>query len=152
MDVSPKLKETVKYTPLTEIEKQKRNKRIKIGYFLVIFFILLGLPAIFQNFNFKSIDFFTLFKRKGIVKPIEEGERKFVLFQELEKYGFKVKKIKELGVNDYEVELEEGVKVYFNKDNIRYQITSLQFITNRFRIEGRKLKKIDLRFKNPIIE
>lgn len=49
--------------------------------------------------------------------------------------------------------LSAGTKVLFslNKDVIP-QAASLQLILSRFRIEGRKVNKIDLRFKNVFIE
>jgi hypothetical protein len=48
--------------------------------------------------------------------------------------------------------LEDGKEALFSlKKEIQVQVDSLQFILSRSKIEGRKIKKIDLRFDKPVV-
>lgn len=52
-----------------------------------------------------------------------------------------------------EVLLKDDLEVLFaTKKEIETQLDSLQFILKRFKIEGEKLKRIDLRFDKPVIQ
>jgi len=49
--------------------------------------------------------------------------------------------------------LSTGEKVFFSpKGDFSTQVTSLQFILSRTKIEGRRPKSIDLRFEKPVLE
>lgn len=51
------------------------------------------------------------------------------------------------------VYLKDQGEVFLNLDkNLALQISSLQLILSRLTIEGKKFKKLDLRFEKPIIE
>lgn len=47
---------------------------------------------------------------------------------------------------------DQGVVYLDSKKNLASQISSLQLILSRLTIEGKKFKKLDLRFDKPIIE
>jgi len=49
--------------------------------------------------------------------------------------------------------LEDGEEVVFSlKKEIQIQVDSLQFILSRSKIEGKRIKKIDLRFDKPVVK
>lgn len=76
-----------------------------------------------------------------------------ILLNELAKDQIGISYLNYLDNETVEASLSSGVKVIFSlkKEPINL-VTSLQLILSRFRIEGRKVNKIDLRFKNPVVE
>jgi len=53
---------------------------------------------------------------------------------------------------EIEIWLEDGALTLFNGEkDIQSQLDSLQFISSRSKIEGKQIKKIDLRFDKPVI-
>lgn len=53
---------------------------------------------------------------------------------------------------EIEVWLEEGILILFNSEkDVDIQLDSLQLILSRAKIEGKTIKKIDLRFDKPVI-
>ena len=60
-------------------------------------------------------------------------------------------------VNDsdgsFAVTLQDGGEVILSsKKDIGSQLTSLQLVLSRLTIEGKKLKRLDFRFDNPVVE
>lgn len=61
-------------------------------------------------------------------------------------------KAKEITVKeDLQIRTETGVLIFLPKKASSSKLTALQTILNRFRIEGKRLVKIDLRFSKPVI-
>ena len=57
-----------------------------------------------------------------------------------------------LSLREIKVWLEGGLLTNFNGEkDIQVQLDSLQFIYSRSKIEGKKIKKIDLRFEKPVV-
>jgi len=55
--------------------------------------------------------------------------------------------------NKVAVSLSDGSYVLFDSTkDLDYQLSSLQIIRNRFRIEGRKFEYLDLRFQKPVVK
>lgn len=55
--------------------------------------------------------------------------------------------------NKVAVLMSDGSFVIFDsKNDLDYQLSSLQIIRNRFRIEGRKFEYLDLRFQKPVVK
>ena len=126
---------------------EKRKKRLKLGKILVLIFLAIGLISFLKGINF-SLDF-SLKSEKHIVKPIPD----YLIGESEKKLNLKPEKILFLGKKDIEILLPYNLQVFITREkDFKSQLTYLQLIINRFKIEGRGVKKIDLRFKNPIIE
>lgn len=53
--------------------------------------------------------------------------------------------------NHFEFNLKDGVKVLMSENKVGEDVSTLQLIAERFKIEGRRLTLIDLRFDKPVI-
>jgi len=124
---------------------QKRNQlrqtlKILIIISLVILLILIGQQA-----------YFWLKKNQNqLVNP--QGEAVVATISRIaQEHSLSVTKIEERP--DMIILLLEGsVEVFLDKKKaIAAQLTALQLIINQDKINGRKAKKIDLRFNNPIV-
>lgn len=63
------------------------------------------------------------------------------------------KEAKKISSRAAEINFQEGFQVLFSiEKNFSEQLDTLQFILDRTKIEGKKLKSIDLRFEKPIVE
>ena len=65
----------------------------------------------------------------------------------------RVRSIKYVGQKGIEVQAEEALKILFSREkNLEAQIRSLQMIVKKYRIEGKDLKQVDLRYSQPIVK
>jgi hypothetical protein len=88
-----------------------------------------------------------------MVAPSSQNDTYIDLVNQLAQSGLAVSYINFLDNNTIEASLSSGVKVLFSMEkDIKKEVASLQLILGRFKIEGRKVNKIDLRFKNAFIE
>lgn len=151
---SLELKEVVAFTQPDFKEDKKRRKRLELGRILVLIFLIMIAISLIRKVDFSS--YLNLREEKSIVKPIpdflikdSEGE----LEEKLKKLNLKPVRILFLDKKDIKILLPNGIEVFLTSEkDLDPQLTSLHLIINRFKIEGRGVKKIDLRFKNPIIE
>lgn len=103
---------------------------------------------IFKPINFKTVNFTS----KKLFNPATNNNY-LILLNQLAKEQINISYLNYLDNETVEASLSSGVKVIFSlKNNPIDLVTSLQLILSRFRIEGRKVNKIDLRFKNPVVE
>jgi len=136
------------------VKERKIKERLSRAKFLLGFIIFSLLLAFFKKSgpNIKlpkiTLDFSP---REEIIIPVPSpsiGER---LFRELQLADLKPQKIKEEN-NQAEIILEEAILAVFTLEKpVSSQVASLQMILNRFKIEGKKPKKVDLRFEKPIV-
>lgn len=120
-------------------QNKKRKRKLIFGIIFVFIILLLGVVTI--NFNQ------TTFMVNPAVALTNQQQFKILL----EKRGFNVSSIdweeKQILVN-----LSDNLIVLFlNNDKLESQVTSLQFIISRSKIEGKRPVKVDLRFDKPII-
>ncbi len=74
------------------------------------------------------------------------------LLEKIKFYLFTPQETKILSSRNIEVKLDKGLLVIFSSQKeMDFQLDSLQFIFSRAKIEGRKIKKIDLRFDKPVV-
>lgn len=74
------------------------------------------------------------------------------LLKKMETDSFEPKKTQIISAFNIEVVLAQELLVIFtSKKEIDFQLDSLHFIFSRAKIEGRKIKKIDLRFDKPVV-
>jgi len=93
------------------------------------------------------------FKKQALISPLT-GYKTFQeqLKEELKLRSFEIKQFKHEDVGSVEVELNDGLLVYFSSQSeINKQLDSLQLILQRAKIEGRLITTIDLRFDKPVV-
>jgi hypothetical protein len=128
--------------------KHKRKFLSKIPY---IFFGLL-LVTIFLIFV--SVVSYILSSKVRVLSPIATSStyKNGSLEGELQKNNIQFSKIEVATDSSYLIFLKDDGLVQMSKDkSFSDQITSLQLISSRLTIEGRKFKRLDLRFNEPII-
>ncbi len=76
-----------------------------------------------------------------------------ILASELSAGNIPISYLNYLDSRSIEASLSSGTKVIFSLEkDLSLQVSSLQLILDRFRIEGRKANSIDLRFKNVVVD
>ncbi|MBI3385369.1 hypothetical protein HY030_04215 [Candidatus Gottesmanbacteria bacterium] len=124
----------------------------KLLHFLLLLFVMAALLSVGVLFG-KPVDFKSLnFGTDKLFNPAKNNNY-LILVNQLAKEQIDISYLNYLDNDTVEASLTSGVKVIFSlkKEPISL-VTSLQLILSRFRIEGRKVSKIDLRFKNPVVE
>ena len=127
---------------LTRLSLKKKERAQKILLSLIIIVFLLWLFSLFQSIqNFK--------KEKILPYPTVNFEEKITEALENKKIKAEIIEVKPDMII---LNLKENIEVVLGKDkDIGDQIESLQLILNEDKINKEKIKKIDLRFKNPVI-
>lgn len=152
MELPEKIKEipTPRFSDFKEGDKRK--KRVKLGRILVFIFILLITFSIIKKSKL-ILNLDLGYKKGAIVSPLPDLSFEDKLREKLLKINLKPESYFYINESDIEVGFQGNLKVIISKTkSLESQLTSLQLIVKRFRIEGRRIKKIDLRFKNPVIE
>jgi len=129
------------------LKKDKAKYRVRILFLMLLFLSLSIVAAEYLLLNFS-------FGRAVFISPLAKVNQSKVasLESELDK-----KKIAffSAGLNSdgsYTVELNEGGEVILSaQKDLDSQLSSLQLILSRLTIEGKKLKKLDFRFDNPVV-
>lgn len=125
----------------------RRTAPKKINYrFIALIFV----PIIFLLFFFLKFDFGIV--NKKVISPLVLGDSSEAkIAEKLSDLNIKYLEIKQesqklivVGENDFSIIFDR------NKD-INLQLTSLQLIIEKNKMEGRQAKKIDLSFENPIV-
>ena len=73
------------------------------------------------------------------------------LEKEFKRADIRVVSLSIIGRKEIEASISGGTKVFLRTEKIAQQVSSLQAILTRFKIEGRIPKKIDLRFEKPTV-
>lgn len=135
----------------------KRKKKIIFKKLIIIF--------IFFSFSITFISYiaYRYIKNINYISPLpllNKTEPFFIENQSFEnelKYMLNKQKIPYLYVyadksSSYVVKLQTGEDILFNlSKSLDSQVSSLQLIYNRLKIEGKEFSKLDLRFDRPII-
>lgn len=128
---------------------KKSHKRLKIAlYFLILILFITSLGFLVRNSYQKT---FTLFESEKILKPITRQAPETELAKELKKSNLGVISLSINGEREILASLSGDTQVIFKSEGIAQQVSSLQIMLSRFKIEGRIPKKIDLRFEKPIV-
>ncbi len=86
---------------------------------------------------------------------LEKGFLLFVidLLKEFRRLGFDAEAAQWLETSTFVVQLKGGPAVYLSSDkDARTQARILQLVLEKYRIEGKVLQRVDLRFKDPVVE
>lgn len=136
----------------TSSRRQKINKKT-LHIFLGIFVVLLIIVGVYLWKKENPEVYFSLPFSKKIADPTLRNDLYTELVNQLAVNDIKVSYVNFIDNSSIEASLSSGITVLFstNKD-VKQEVASLQLILSRFRIEGRKVNKIDLRFKNAFIE
>ena len=64
-----------------------------------------------------------------------------------------IKSIKHTGQKGIEVQAEENLTILFSREkNLEAQIRALQMVVKKYRIEGKQLKQVDLRYEQAVVK
>ncbi|MBI3980381.1 hypothetical protein HY345_00090 [Candidatus Microgenomates bacterium] len=117
---------------------------------LLLILIIFGVFIIYKN---KPQVFISIPQPGKLVGPSANRDLYVDLVNLLAQNQLSVSYLNFIDNETIEASLSSGIKVIFTtKKDIKEEVASLQLILARFRIEGRKVNKIDLRFKNAFIE
>lgn len=130
----------------------KKHKRRIISF--VPFILLTGVSLFIISVAFYYTSKIIISKRQNYLNPISLLNDKDLSLQSLlYKNNVPFSDIKVASDSSYLITLKDGSEVNFSsKKDVSSQISSLQLILSRLTIEGKKFKRLDLRFDKPIIE
>jgi hypothetical protein len=130
---------------VTKKEKRKAYKK-RLGILLIFVGLLLV--------NFIFIYFAFLEKPKPIISPLSKNQTTSLKQIEimLQKYKIEYISISTQKDLNYLVKLKNGAQIVLDPSkNIDQELSSLQLILSQLKIEGKTLKRLDFRYKKPII-
>lgn len=120
---------------------------------LIIFVLLVIFLGVLFFFSIRPQIYISVPEPGKLVGPSAKNDLYIELVNQLAQNDLGVGYINFLDEQTIEASLSSGIKVLFStKKDIKREVASLQLILARFRIEGRKVNKIDLRFNNAFIE
>lgn len=139
----------MKYARKEFIKEKKSKKNLKLG---LIVLIIIALPLTTSVLNRTKLRLYikNIFI-KEIIKPVGNPSKREALVNLLAEKNIKINNIK--FINDrIEIKIIDGPLVIIKNTDIEKQVTSLQWIVERFKIEGRQVNVIDLRFSKVVIK
>lgn len=132
-----------------KIEREKSRKRTKIAIgFLLILLMISSIGFLIRSYRLNNFNFF---RKEEILKPTLGKSTERELMEDFQKSDIRVISLSIISEKDLEASISGGTKVLLNTETIAQQVSSLQLMLTRFKIEGRIPKKIDLRFDKPIV-
>ncbi|MDP3998552.1 MAG: hypothetical protein Q8P89_02960 [bacterium] len=134
--------------------EQKRKiksgkKRIKTAFIFILFLLFLSAGGFLVRIYRQGDLFF--FREEKILSPVVGKTPERELAEELRKTDIRVIYLSINSTSSLEASLSGGIKVIFKTGDFAQQVSSLQAMLARFKIEGRIPQKIDLRFEKPIV-
>lgn len=129
------------------LKKERSKYRIRTLFILFLFLLLLIVIIEYLYLNFS-------FGRTTFISPIAKiNQSKVALLENaLEKQKIAFISTSLNSDSSFTVELKDGGEVILSsKKDLDSQLSSLQLIFSRLTIEGKKLKKLDFRFDNPVV-
>ena len=125
-------------------KKQNRRKRI------LVFIFFLGYISLFLLLTgFVWVE--KLFPKASLISPVSTQSQKS-LGAILDKKNISYESVEKLD-GYYLVKIRDGGEVLISdKKDLTEQVSSLQLIVSRLKIEGKKFKRLDFRFDRPVIK
>ncbi len=131
-----------------KITIRKEKKRLKIAVFFLFLLAVFLIISFLRNFDWQSVNFFPDDK---FIRPLPSKLAEQELAEELNKTNIGVNSLSIINDDSLEASISGGISILLKKENIAQQVSSLQLMLARFKIEGRIPKKIDLRFQKPVV-
>jgi hypothetical protein len=127
----------------TNRRQDKFFKKVKIVSLTFCFLLILASGVIiYQNFIQSKPLFLSPLSNKAHTQIETYLKNKNIKYQHLEEYP-----------NYYVLQLQTGESVIVSKNkDIAEQLSSLQLIQSRLKIEGKEFKSLDMRFAQPVIK
>jgi len=133
-----------------QTRKARRERQKKKVKFFIFLLVILFLSLILITFSYKK-----LFYPKGsFLNPVskESLDKESKLNQLLNGKNIGFVNTSMLYDSSYLVNLKDGEQVIFSgKKNLDIQVSSLQLMLTRLKIEGKKFKILDFRYDNPVV-
>jgi len=129
------------------LKKERSKYRIRWFFLLLLFLSLLIMIIEYLFLNFS-------FGRTTFVSPIAKVNKSKVASLEnaLERQKIAFVSVSLNSDSSFTVGLKDGGEIILSsKKDLGSQLSSLQLILSRLTIEGKKLKKLDFRFDNPVV-
>lgn len=126
---------------------KKQRNRFVVG--LIFLFVLLGVIILVFV---KNLD--KTFLKKEILTPLPKNDPTFEIEEILRQKNIKFEDNAISSGSAILVKLTppQDIEVWFDsRKDLSIQVSSLQIILNKFTIEGRKARKVDLRFSDPLV-
>jgi hypothetical protein len=145
----------------SQIEKSKRRRKLqgKKKYIIAAVLLFLGIPASIISFELIAHAMQPLYvsplpfiRDFQVNAATDDDTVRNKISAELRKQHIPFMRIDTSEENAYSIQLSDGEHVFVTKNkDISIQIASLQVIYNRLTMEGKRFKKLDLRFSKPVI-
>jgi len=129
------------------LKKERSKYRIKT---LLILLICLSLLIVITEYLYLNFSF----GRTTFISPIGKVSKSQVASLEnaLDKKNISFASANVNSDGSFTVELRDGGELILSsKKDLENQLSSLQLILSRLTIEGKKLKKLDFRYDNPVV-
>lgn len=135
--------------------RKGKNRQKKVFRILIVVVFLISLTGASGYFIFSQQT-----KKPMLISPLaktvlgetteDQGEMIY-LKEQLSKQKIALKTVVASG-SSYRLVLKDGSEVLFSSQkSLSSQISSLQFITSRLTMEGRRFHRLDLRFEKPVV-
>lgn len=133
----------------TKKQIKKERKRLRVAIILLLILLFAAVLGVAKNINWSEI---TPFTSTGLIRPIPEKGIEAELKENLQKMNIEVFDGPKLLGKDLEASISGGITVLFTtQKDLNNQIASLQLMIERFKIEGKLPKKVDLRFEKTVV-
>lgn len=133
----------------TKKQIKKERKRLKVAIILLFVLLFAAVLGVAKNIDWSEITPFTPIK---LIRPIPEKGIEAELKENLQKMDIEVFDGPKLLGKDLEASISGGIIVLFTtQKDFKDQIASLQLMIERFKIEGKLPKKVDLRFEKTVV-
>lgn len=133
-------------------EEKEGKKRFRIGLLVILILAIVifgGLAKSHLSIQGLKEAFW---QERKIVRPIPEKNLENELVENLQESGIEIVSLGAAREDQIESSISGGIRVIFPTKNLREKIASLQLMLQRFKIEGRLPKSIDLRFEKPVVK
>ncbi len=133
--------------PSKKLHRRLRNNKKKIlGYFLIIFGLILIAFAASSMIGFRELSYLSP------VVSITDYRKANEVQMLLDKKNIPYVKINTDSDTLTTVDIKDSGKVYLStKGDLLKQISSLQLVLSKLTIEGKRFKSLDFRFDKPVI-
>ena len=149
--------------PAKEFRSQKANRRKTVFFnlfvLLLLLFVALGtLSPLIVSTSVKALQIVENLKSNLAFEKKETAQQLALSFKDqikemVDPSVFEIKDFKEIDAYSLEVIDRNGVSAIFGSQTpLERQVSSLQTLLVKSRIEAKKVKKIDLRFNKTVVE